>query len=158
MRVHSSVASSRVAGRHQRVPLGRPRCTASTGAGAELVRKDGDHPITRRILQSLAGDAAGGAGGGKGTASTWDALQRADAAWAALRSGGVNPAPPFAVRRAGQSAAPSYDVVVCGGTLGVFYAAALATQVRVSPRPQGPLALALTPTGALSPYRACACA
>ena len=140
----SGVATRRVSRRHQ-LPLRSPRCTASPGAEAELVRQEAA-PITRRILQSLSGDAAGGAGGGKGTASTWDALQRADAAWTALRTGSAaaQPAPPFAVRRAGgigsSTAAPPFDVVVCGGTLGVFYAAALATQgLRVCVVERGPL-------------------
>ena len=81
------------------------------------------------------------------------ALQRADAAWAALRASSASPpsasAPspvPFvttsasALPPATADDAPLYDVAVCGGTLGVVVAAALAARgVRVAVVERGPL-------------------
>lgn len=85
-------------------------------------------PRTRRLLATLPvdPDAPGGAGG----AGSWEALQRADASWAAMR--GLAEPPPageFVRRLRGSrlpSGPPTFDVAVCGGTLGVVYAAALA--------------------------------
>ena len=70
--------------------------------------------------------AAAGAGG----ATSYAALQRADAAWRALRTRTAwGPRPTF-VRECREplGAAPQYDVVVCGGTLGVFLACSLQLQ------------------------------
>ena len=104
--------------------------------------------MTARVFATLpnsVADEAGGAGGSAG-ASTLQALQRADAAWSALRSGRAaeqaSQAPPFAVRHKGKrlEAPPAFDVLVCGGTLGVFYAAALSSLgVRVCVVERGPL-------------------
>lgn len=127
----------------------RPDTPARSHGAVVTPRSEEDpFPLTRRILASLpasSGDASGGAGGSAG-AGTWDALQRADAAWTALRTGAATraavQAPPFAVRHPGKRlAAPAaFDVVVCGGTLGVFYAAALAARgVRVCVLERGPL-------------------
>jgi 2-polyprenyl-6-methoxyphenol hydroxylase-like FAD-dependent oxidoreductase len=101
---------------------------------------------TRRLLGSLPGSEAqaGGAGGG----TTFAALQRADAAWAAMRAApsgaAAGAAPVFVTRHAGAQPAdtppPEYDVVVCGGTLGVVIAAAIARRGhRVAVVERGPL-------------------
>lgn len=86
---------------------------------------------TKRIFEQLASQQsasqqAGGAGGG----TTYADLQRLDAAWQRMRRGAASadasPAPKF-VR---QDPTPcvvtgQYDVIICGGTLGIFLATAL---------------------------------
>lgn len=80
-------------------------------------------PRTRELLATLPRPEveAGGAGG----ASTWEALQRADAVWAKLRGAAPpnsQPAAPFVRRLRGSrlpTGKPTFDVAVCGGTLGV---------------------------------------
>ena len=72
---------------------------------------------------------AGGAGGG----TTYEALRRADAAWARLRTAPVGaatgPAPQFVRAAPGPlPSAPKYDAVIAGGTLGVLVGAALAAR------------------------------
>ncbi|CAI6004527.1 unnamed protein product [Closterium sp. NIES-64] len=117
---------------------------ASSGGGEEK-RKDGlaeegeRMSTTQRIMAALpVGEQAGGAGG----QVTYADLQRADAAWLALRSAPPGPptaaAPQVVVRKPGKSsssgsegggaagAAWEVEVVVCGGTLGVFVAVSLA--------------------------------
>jgi len=107
------------------------------------------------------GRQAGGAGG----RTTYDALLSADDSWARLRgaapatraaaaalptSSGSGPAPQFVrvaepyepLLRLGKAPPPQqqFDVVVCGGTLGVFLAAALAARGRrVAVVERGPL-------------------
>lgn len=90
---------------------------------------------------------AGGAGG----STTYEALLRADAAWRAIRlarPGDAGPPPRFVTeapsRRLlaadGTDGALDFDVVVCGGTLGIFVAAALAQRGhRVACVERGPL-------------------
>ncbi|GJP54272.1 hypothetical protein CLOM_g13381 [Closterium sp. NIES-68] len=128
---------------------------ASSGGGEEKgavgVADEGERmSTTQRIMSSLpAGQQAGGAGGQVSYAD----LQRADAAWRALRTtppgAPTAPAPQVVKRKPGSclSAAPSreagstgssdsggaggkgavdVDVAVCGGTLGVFVATSLA--------------------------------
>lgn len=67
---------------------------------------------------------------GAGGSTSYEALQRADAAWRNLRTRTVwGPRPTF-VRETGQQleVAPEYDVAVCGGTLGIFLACSLQLQ------------------------------
>eukprot|EP00887_Chlorella_sp_A99_P007402 scaffold2.g7402.t1 len=99
---------------------------------------------TQRIFRQLeerglVGPQATGAGG----ATTYAALQRADAAWAELRNRVVwGPRPEF-VRKTAQrlGATPELDVVVAGGTLGVFLAVALQRRgLSVAVVEAGPLA------------------
>eukprot|EP00271_Cylindrocystis_brebissonii_P005231 TRINITY_DN17188_c0_g1_i1.p1 TRINITY_DN17188_c0_g1~~TRINITY_DN17188_c0_g1_i1.p1 ORF type:complete len:622 (+),score=96.60 TRINITY_DN17188_c0_g1_i1:241-1866(+) len=86
-------------------------------------------------MESLpAQEEAGGAGG----LSSYEALKRADANWARLRNmptgTAAGPAPDVVRRKSGKwasagTASPDtvvYDVVVCGGTLGIFVATTLA--------------------------------
>ena len=101
-------------------------CCAIAGSPAELSAAQ-LAPRTKRLLDALSpeeGTQAGGAGG----STTWAALLRADASWLALRSGTAPSPPPFVHRAAGNclSVDALFDVVVCGGTLGVLFASALA--------------------------------
>jgi 2-polyprenyl-6-methoxyphenol hydroxylase-like FAD-dependent oxidoreductase len=76
-----------------------------------------------QLAERGGGPQAGGAGGG----TTYADLQRLDAAWLDLRTREVyGPRPEF-VRRTEDPlpAPPALDVVVAGGTLGIFLAAAL---------------------------------
>ncbi len=99
---------------------------------------------TERVFRSVDDEEKGAGGAGAGT-SSWAALQRADAAWNQLKTGqafsGARPA--FVRVEPGQAPAGGgapYDVVVCGGTLGVFIAAALAQRnLRVAVVERGPL-------------------
>ena len=102
--------------------------------------------LTQRILEAIPPEeVAGGAGGAASAPNTWEALQRADAAWGTLKnSSGSGPSGSEGSRAGGgrpfvrehASVSPpgtaeggaSYDVVVCGGTLGIFIAAALAVK------------------------------
>ncbi|KAL3689895.1 hypothetical protein R1sor_016204 [Riccia sorocarpa] len=89
---------------------------------------------TQRIMESLPkGDEAGGAGG----TSSYEALKRLDKTWEKVRSmeSVTGPAPEVVQRLDGEMPGDSalttlvkasFDVVVCGGTLGVFVATALA--------------------------------
>lgn len=89
---------------------------------------------TQRIMESLPKeDGAGGAGG----LVTYEALKRADANWLRLRTmktgSAAGPVPDVVTQGSGEWQlanlvpinAPIFDVVVCGGTLGVFVATAL---------------------------------
>ncbi|CAI7881610.1 unnamed protein product [Closterium sp. NIES-54] len=116
---------------------------ASSSGGEEKGKErlaDEGMSTTQRIMAALpAGEQAGGAGG----QVTYADLQRADAAWLALRSAPPGPpttsSPQVVVRKPGNSssssssegggaagAASEVEVVVCGGTLGVFVAVSLA--------------------------------
>ncbi|KAK9845750.1 hypothetical protein WJX81_001368 [Elliptochloris bilobata] len=84
---------------------------------------------------------AGGAGG----STTYEALQKADAAWSKLRNskaGREAGAPPEFVKTSATPlpCAPEFDAVVCGGTLGIFLACALLLKgYRVAVVERGPL-------------------
>jgi len=106
---------------------------------------DSDEPeldtlgMTERIMRKTSAEGqAAGAGG----ASTWDAFLKAEENWAKLKAYKPNPTkdrPPMFVTTDGGTGNPQcweklrqqqgkqldYDVVVCGGTLGIFFAAAL---------------------------------
>jgi flavin-dependent dehydrogenase len=83
---------------------------------------------TQRIMEEMTSrqQQATGAGG----ATTYEALQRADKIWKGIREmptgDAAGPAPQF-VREVSQplGVVPGYDVVVCGGTLGILAATAL---------------------------------
>lgn len=80
---------------------------------------------TQQIFEQLqATQQAGGAGGG----TTYADLQRIDAAWQRMRTDpGTGPRPTF-VKQSPSALAPPFDVIVCGGTLGIFFAAVLQQQ------------------------------
>jgi len=88
-----------------------------------------------KLLRSVSAE---GSAPGKGGDATLEGLRRTEAGWRRIReraalhaSGGTLEPPPQIVRRhAGEAPAeasegPSVDVVVCGGTLGIFVAGAL---------------------------------
>lgn len=82
---------------------------------------------TYEIMKAISTRESGGAGGG----TSWETLMRLDAAWEATRStkgGDAGPAPQFVKEMTTESIAeggPQYDVVVCGGTIGIVFACAL---------------------------------
>lgn len=85
------------------------------------------HSVTERMFEELArhnrnDPQATGAGG----ATTLEDLRKMDKIWHAIRN---NPPakPPQVVSTSGAplTAPPQYDVIVCGGTLGIFLATAL---------------------------------
>lgn len=83
--------------------------------------------LTKQIFDEVQLRNAANQAGGAGGATTYAALQRLDQAWHAMRNSppGTN-IPEFVT--ASQSPLPStaeFDVVVCGGTLGIFLATAL---------------------------------
>jgi hypothetical protein len=131
-----------------------PGTTESEPAGTENPRPSRqDEPIidttgmTERIMR---GTPVEGQASGAGGFSTWDAFQRTEANWLKLRKSkpfkydpkkpnqGVPPPPQFVTQDAAignpacwaklreqANKSLDYDVVVCGGTLGVFFAMAL---------------------------------
>ena len=93
---------------------------------------------TESILQHLEGE---GDGLGAGAAGTLAGLRALDARWEAMRRPtAAPPATPF-VTEASVEAEPDFDVVVLGGTLGVFAASAFqARGLKVCVIERGPLA------------------
>ena len=97
---------------------------ASRALAADKFQK---HSVTERMFEELArhnrnDPQATGAGG----ATTLEDLKKMDKIWHAIRN---NPPakPPQVVSTSGAplTAPPQYDVIVCGGTLGIFLATAL---------------------------------
>ena len=104
-------------------------CAAPCEAVAEALS------TTERIFRDIEERGRqSGQSGGAGGSTTYKALQGADAAWARMRNmpegAAAGPAPTF-VRELNSplGVAPEWDVLVCGGTLGVFLACSL--QVRI---------------------------
>lgn len=102
--------------------------TKAARAHVATQQRVAEHSRTERIFEDLKrrqlSDAqAGGAGGG----TTYEALKGADSVWAKVRSTQAPPPAPVFVTEDGkvQQSAPEYDVIMCGGTLGVFLATAL---------------------------------
>ena len=93
---------------------------------------------TESILQHLEGE---GDGLGAGAAGTLKGLRALDARWEAIRRPtAAPPSKPF-VTEASVAAAPDFDVVVLGGTLGVFAASAFQGRgLKVCVIERGPLA------------------
>lgn len=83
---------------------------------------------TFRVMERLNARQSGGAGGG----TSWEALQRLDDAWTRLRTmptgTAAGPPPAFVREHLNQplGASAQFDVLVCGGTIGIFIACALA--------------------------------
>ena len=130
-----------------RAPCGSPRGRAPPSAlPRRAVPSRWPSPIARVVFSrasrgSEGGEQAGGAGGG----TTLRALERVDAAWAAIRNmpegDAAGPAPSFVTESREPIGGPcDYDVAVCGGTLGILLAAALQTRgQRVVVVERGPL-------------------
>ena len=119
-----------------------PPVRASPPGGAESVAIS---DRTRRLLESVEGSEGGEQAGGAGGGTTLRALERVDAAWAAIRNmpegDAAGPAPSFVTESREPIGGPcDYDVAVCGGTLGILLAAALqARGQRVAVVERGPL-------------------
>ncbi|KAF5842876.1 hypothetical protein DUNSADRAFT_4335 [Dunaliella salina] len=94
---------------------------------------------TEQMLRDLDSRQQTSQAGGAGGSTTWEGLLRADSIWSALRNKPVGeaagPPPCFVVES--QQPLPSqeqlkeqgvavHDIVVCGGTLGIFVATTLA--------------------------------
>lgn len=125
--------------------------TTTTTTPADAVVENGGfldaRGMTERIMRRAAADAPGS--GGAGSASTWDAFVRTEENWLRLKQQPQNAAvvPVFVTTDGAQGnpagwaklraaaaaeatnddkkAALDYDIVVCGGTLGLFFAMAL---------------------------------
>ncbi|EGB04579.1 hypothetical protein AURANDRAFT_32203, partial [Aureococcus anophagefferens] len=93
---------------------------------------------TARILEHLEAE---GDGAGAGASGTLRGIEGLDRAWAQLRRPTGGPAPaPFVTEGDVGAAAPEFDVVVLGGTLGVFAAAAFQKRgLKVCVVERGPL-------------------
>lgn len=101
--------------------VNRSKCKASSVVLDTLTQKMFD-----RVDKSLQAQA-GGAGGG----TTYEAFLGAERAWMALRNmktgSAAGPAPQFVVNDVDKlPQLPAYDVIMCGGTLGIFLATTLA--------------------------------
>ena len=116
---------------HPSAPLPRWRSTlAASTAEPDAPRATASR--TERLLSTLpdAADQASGAG----FAGSLAGLRGLDAGWAKLRRRGFGAPAEFVKTRAGERVAtetvatPEFDVVVLGGTLGIFLASALAAR------------------------------
>ncbi|XRA99395.1 hypothetical protein NFJ02_07g130940 [Pycnococcus provasolii] len=113
-------------------PSGVPPSPSPSTTERILLAIDDDTNAAASEKNKQTNVEAGGAGG----ANTLAALRRTDAAWASLRaSTNTFPKgmPPFVTTTASSSITTSdtddvYDVVVCGGTLGILVATALQTR------------------------------
>lgn len=105
------------------------RCSSSSTPILPSTNETHSSTLTERIFKKLeASNAADAAvGGGAGAATTYADLKRLDAAWKSLKEKTVYGLPPQFVRCTKDSlpATPAIDVVIAGGTLGIFLAAAL---------------------------------
>ncbi|GLC38248.1 hypothetical protein PLESTB_000941300 [Pleodorina starrii] len=102
----------------------------------------GGPSLTERIFAQVDALAADAQAQGAGGRTTYAAFQAAEQQWARIREGPpTGPAPRFVTESPQPlAAAPEFDVVVCGGTLGIFSAAALARRgLRVAVLERGPL-------------------
>jgi len=128
-----------------RLPIARPR-RAPQPARAIADAPKASHnttSTTERIFKSIEDrDALGAQASGAGGATTRADLERADAAWLDLRTRVTHGLPPRFVVPTIEPLpdVPGLDVVVAGGTLGIFLAGALQTAgLRVAVVEQGPL-------------------
>jgi len=107
-------------------PLLRPRPRLATSMHAKPGAKtlsDAPETLTERLMRSLPDEEQSGGAGGQ---STYEGLLRLDARWHALRNGQLPPASRIVTEELdAPQESPDFDVVVCGGTLGILLAAAL---------------------------------
>ncbi|GAX73571.1 hypothetical protein CEUSTIGMA_g1022.t1 [Chlamydomonas eustigma] len=135
-----------------RVPLHRRAnitCVAlgSSARSLQATNLNADQDLTKSIMERVdALQSSQGQAGGAGGRTTYQAFKEADRAWSRLRNlpvgAAVGPAPRFVQQYQGPPGVPSpeFDVVVCGGTLGIFVATALAARgLRVAVLERGPL-------------------
>lgn len=126
--------------RRKRLPHTQSGCRCSAATTAET-----DTSLTQRMFRKMNTAARTKQAGGAGGSTTFEALQKADAMWYKLRHAktgkDAGEAPVF-VREFSSPLPndPAFDVVVCGGTLGIFLAAALQLAgLRVAVVERGPL-------------------
>jgi len=111
--------------------LQRPRVVASRATLRTATR-------TEQILQHLESE---GDGMGAGAAGTLAGLRALDQRWESIRRPKTVPAPKPFITEACVDAAPEFDVVVLGGTLGIFAASAFQKRgLKVCVIERGPLA------------------
>eukprot|EP00903_Cladosiphon_okamuranus_P012374 g11597.t3 len=137
---------------HHQLQVGHPsprRADTKVAAAGATASASGDAGLkekgrTQRIMEAMpSSKQAMGAGG----SSTYQGLLRADAGWTALRNmktgEDAGPAPTYVTESdepLGEDGGPAFDVVVCGGTLGIFVATALQMRgFRVGVVERGPL-------------------
>jgi len=95
---------------------------------------------TKRILDKIGADAD--ASGGAGSSISFTTLEAIDRAWEAVKTGRASGEAPTFVRETDVplSTSPKFDVIVAGGTLGIFMATALQRKgFRVCVVERGPL-------------------
>lgn len=98
---------------------------ATTTPTTSLGNKEAFGARTKRILDDIAADAD--ASGGAGSSISFSTLQAIDRAWDAVKTGRAAGEAPTFVRETDTPLlkAPEFDVVIAGGTLGIFMATAL---------------------------------
>ncbi|KAG2500246.1 hypothetical protein HYH03_001824 [Edaphochlamys debaryana] len=126
-------------------PASTPSHTPSASASASASAASRLGPLTQRLFAAVDRQEAEEQAGGAGGRTTLDAFLAADETWKRLREQpegvAAGPEPQF-VRTSSRQLPnpPQYDVVVCGGTLGIFAAAALAKRgLKVAVVERGPL-------------------
>jgi len=97
----------------------------STTPTTSISNKEAFGARTKRILDGIAADAD--ASGGAGSSISFSTLQAIDRAWDAVKTGRAAGEAPTFVRETDTPLpnAPEFDVVIAGGTLGIFMATAL---------------------------------
>ena len=118
--------------------LARPSSALRSTATATAPTTTATTTRTARILEHLEAE---GDGAGAGASGTLRGIEGLDRAWAQLRRPAGGPAPaPFVTEGDVGAVAPEFDVVVLGGTLGVFAAAAFQKRgLKVCVVERGPL-------------------
>lgn len=101
----------------------RRRAHATTGAGAGIARAIVEEQFHKLEGTSASQQSAYGAGG----QTSYESFKRLDAAWSDMKTRTIHGIPPKTVRTTNEPLpeTPGMDVVVAGGTLGVFLAMAL---------------------------------
>eukprot|EP00208_Stichococcus_sp_RCC1054_P007563 CAMPEP_0206136508 /NCGR_PEP_ID=MMETSP1473-20131121/1749_1 /ASSEMBLY_ACC=CAM_ASM_001109 /TAXON_ID=1461547 /ORGANISM="Stichococcus sp, Strain RCC1054" /LENGTH=633 /DNA_ID=CAMNT_0053529101 /DNA_START=287 /DNA_END=2188 /DNA_ORIENTATION=+ len=129
----------------ERTRIDRFRLQATAGTATRGAPQDVGQ-LSRQMFERMNAAAATSQAGGAGGGTTFEALQGADKMWERVRNTKVGeeagPAPEFVREQRGTSVPgrPEYDVVVAGGTLGVFLAAALQLAgLKVAVVERGPL-------------------
>jgi flavin-dependent dehydrogenase len=125
------------------------RCRFQQRRGAALrlqATAEQTSSITERIFKELeckaAAEQSSNGAGGAGGATTYADLKRLDAAWQDLRTRTIYGLPPNFVRNTKDPlpATPALDVIIAGGTLGIFLAASLQRAgLKVAVVERGPL-------------------
>ena len=104
----------------------RCQCTATDRADDGVAIEDTMSSLTCRMFAAMEGNETEGVFSA-GASTSYDAFCRLDAAWEDMKTRRVYGLPPKTVRTTveGLPACPGIDVIVGGGTLGIFVAMAL---------------------------------